>query len=104
MHSWYFIELAGWLSIQSVTSASVRFKVHNMVPHALPEQAMLAMDDTGALLRFVQRPNRASLPEGEAALKAAGRYSELVALYQARGRHQQALELLRTLALVCHTA
>ena len=59
------------------------------------------MADTGALLRFVQRPNRASLPDGEAALSAAGRYSELVALYQARGRHQQALELLRTLALVC---
>ena len=63
-------------------------------------QAMLAMDDTGALLRFVQRPNRVSLREGEAALKAAGRYSELVALYQERGQHSAALDLLRTLSLV----
>jgi hypothetical protein len=30
-----------------------------MRTHA-PDQAMLAMDDTGALLRFVQRPNRKS--------------------------------------------
>ena len=61
---------------------------------------MLAISDTGALLRFVQRPNRASLAEGEGALRAAGRYSELVALLQARGRHLAALDLLRMLALV----
>ena len=61
---------------------------------------MLAMDDTGALLRFVQRPNRVSLIEGEAALRAAGRYSELVALYQERGQYEAALDLLRTLSLV----
>ncbi len=59
------------------------------------------MDDTGALLRFVQRPNKVSLGEGEAALKAAGRYSELVALYQERGQYEAALDLLRTLSLVC---
>jgi hypothetical protein len=59
---------------------------------------MLAMDDTGALLRFVQRPNAASLAEGRAALQAAGRYSELVALYQRRGQHQAALGLLRALS------
>ena len=59
------------------------------------------MDDTGALLRFVQRPNRVSLREGEAALKAAGRYSELVALYQERGQYSAALDLLRTLSMVC---
>lgn len=63
-------------------------------------QAMLAMDDTGALLRFVQRPNRVALGEGEAALRAAGRYSELVALYQERGQFEAALNLLRTLSLV----
>ena len=63
-------------------------------------QAMLAMSDTGALLRFVQRPNAASLEEGRAALQAAGRYSELVALYQPRGQHQAALALLRTLSQV----
>lgn len=56
------------------------------------------MSDTGALLRFVQRPNAASLAEGRAALQAAGRYSELVALYQPRGQHQAALSLLRTLS------
>ena len=61
---------------------------------------MLAMDDTGALLRFVQRPNRVSLEEGEAALRAAGRYSELVALYQERGQYEAALDLLRMLSLV----
>ena len=65
-----------------------------------PAQAMLAMSDTGALLRFVQRPNRAAIGESEGALRAAGRYSELVALLQARGRHQAALDLLRALALV----
>ena len=58
------------------------------------------MDDTGALLRFVQRPNRVSLGEGEAALRAAGRYSELVALYQERGQFEAALDLLRALSLV----
>ena len=63
-------------------------------------QAMLEMDDTGALLRFVQRPNQVSLAEGEAALRAVGRYSELVALYQNRGRYEAALDLLRSLALV----
>ncbi len=65
---------------------------------ARARQAMLAMDDTGALLRFVQRPNAASLAEGRAALQAAGRYSELVALYQRRGPHQAALGLLRALS------
>ena len=63
-------------------------------------QAMLAMEDTGALLRFVQRPNRVALSEGEAALRAAGRYSELVALYQERSQFEAALDLLRTLSLV----
>ena len=63
-------------------------------------QAMLAMEDTGALLRFVQRPNRVALCEGKAALRAAGRYSELVALYQERGQFEAALDLLRTLSLV----
>ena len=58
------------------------------------------MEDTGALLRFVQRPNRVALSEGEAALRAAGRYSELVALYQERGQFEAALGLLRTLSLV----
>ncbi|BDA43540.1 Vam6/Vps39-like protein [Coccomyxa sp. Obi] len=62
-------------------------------------KAMLEMDDTGALLRFVQRPNQVSLAEGEAALRAVGRYSELVALYQSRGRYEAALDLLRSLAL-----
>lgn len=62
-------------------------------------QAMLAMDDTGALLRFVQRPNDVDLREGEAALRARGRYSELVALYQQRGQHEAALDLLHTLTL-----
>lgn len=32
--------------------------------------------------RFVQRPNWVDLEAGEAALRSAGRYSELVALYQ----------------------
>lgn len=58
---------------------------------------MLAMDDTGALLRFVQRSNDIDLREGEAALRARGRYSELVALYQHRGQHEAALDLLHTL-------
>ena len=32
--------------------------------------------------RFIQRPNCVEVEEGEAALRGAGRYSELVALYQ----------------------
>ena len=62
-------------------------------------QAMLAMEDTGALLRFVQRSNDVDLREGEAALRDRGRYSELVALYQQRGQHEAALNLLHTLTL-----
>ncbi|KAL0024599.1 hypothetical protein WJX77_001647 [Trebouxia sp. C0004] len=62
-------------------------------------KVMLAMDDTGALLRFVQRPNDVDLREGEVALRARGRYSELVALYQQRGQHEAALDLLHTLTL-----
>ncbi|KAL4858204.1 Vacuolar sorting protein 39 [Chlorella vulgaris] len=60
--------------------------------------ALLAMPDGGALLRFVQRPNCVDLEAGEAALKASGRYSELVALYQTKGRHAAALDLLRALS------
>lgn len=37
-----------------------------------------------AACRFVQRPNWVDLGAGEAALRSAGRYSELVALYQVR--------------------
>ncbi len=48
---------------------------------------MLALSDTGHLLRFVQRENAVDLREGRAALAAAGRYSELVALFRARGCH-----------------
>lgn len=56
------------------------------------------MKDTGALLRFLQRPSLADLAEGEAALKRCGRYSELVALYQQRGQHEAALHLLHQLS------
>ena len=56
---------------------------------------MLATSDTGALLRFVQRPNSVDLAEGESALQAQGRYSELVALLQAKGHHSSALDLLK---------
>lgn len=45
-------------------------------------RALLALPDSGALLHFIQRPNHVDLEEGRAALRAAGRYSELVALYQ----------------------
>ena len=61
-------------------------------------QAMLEMADTGALLRFVQRPNAAALGEGGRALASAGRYAELVALYQRRECHAAALDLLHALS------
>ena len=61
-------------------------------------QAMLEMADTGALLRFVQRPNAAALDEGGRALASAGRYAELVALYQRRECHAAALDLLHALS------
>jgi hypothetical protein len=60
--------------------------------------ALLAAPDSGALLRFVQRPNWVDLEAGEAALRSAGRYSELVALYQSKGRHSAALNLLHNLS------
>ncbi|KAL4436979.1 hypothetical protein ABPG75_004118 [Micractinium tetrahymenae] len=60
--------------------------------------ALLALPDSGALLRFVQRPNCVDLEAGEAALRSLGRYSELVALYQTKGRHAAALELLHALS------
>ena len=56
---------------------------------------MLATSDTGALLRFVQRPNSVDLAAGEESLQARGRYSELVALLQAKGRHSAALDILK---------
>ena len=61
-------------------------------------QAMLAMSDTGALLRFVQRPNSIELATGQEALQARGRYSELVALLAARDQGEAALDLLRQLS------
>lgn len=102
-------------------------------------QAMLALSDTGHLLRFVQRDNHVDpqvgphpraihappasnsicfawfrpscwarrlsftaedvrLQAGWAALAAAGRYSELVALLRARGQHDAALELIQSLS------
>ncbi|RMZ54929.1 hypothetical protein APUTEX25_000446 [Auxenochlorella protothecoides] len=62
-------------------------------------RALLALPDSGALLHFIQRPNHVDLEEGRAALRAAGRYSELVALYQGRGRHSSALALLESLSV-----
>lgn len=53
---------------------------------------------SGSLLRFVQRPNCVEMGAGEAALRAQGRYSELVSLYQSKGRHSAALSLLQTLS------
>ena len=51
------------------------------------------------LFCFVQRSNDVDPREGEAALRARGRYSELVALYQQRGQHEAALDLLHTLTM-----
>ena len=62
-------------------------------------QAMLVLSDTGALLRFVQRPNAVDLDEGSMALRTAGRYSELIALLQNRSLHDSAMELLQTMSL-----
>ncbi len=59
---------------------------------------MLLMDDTGSLLRFVQRPNLVDLAEGCHILRSAGRYSELVALLQQHAQYDQALDLLRNLS------
>lgn len=59
---------------------------------------MLAVHDTGQLLRFVQRDNVVDLVEGRASLQEVGRYSELVALLQARGHHEAALDVLKTLS------
>ena len=56
------------------------------------------MDDTGSLLRFVQRPNSIDLSEGVHILRSAGRYSELVALLQQHAQYDQALDLLRNLS------
>ena len=61
-------------------------------------KAMLVGPDTGAALRFVSRPNRVRPADGEAALRAAGRYSELVALFQSVGRHEAALDVLQALS------
>lgn len=60
--------------------------------------ALLLLPDSGALLRLLQRPHRADLGHGAAALASAGRYAELAALYHSRGRHAEGLQLLRTLS------
>lgn len=60
---------------------------------------MLALPDTGALLRFCATPTvAADLQEAKTSLEATGRYSELVALLQQRGRHAEALQLLQLLS------
>ena len=46
--------------------------------------ALLRQPDGGALLRLLSRPNDVDVRVSEAALRAAGRYSELVALFQVR--------------------
>ena len=56
-------------------------------------QAMLAVHDTGQLLRFVQRRNVVDLTEGRAVLREAGRYSEMVALLQARAALRALVDL-----------
>lgn len=60
-------------------------------------RAFLLMPDNGALLQFVQRPNHADLDSAAAALAAAGRYVELVALYKMHGKHVAALDTLEKL-------
>ena len=86
-----------WLPCSKRHNESVSLPRHlNQISNA--GQAMLAMSDTGALLRFVQRPHAVDLEEGSAALRAAGRYSELVALLQGRGLHEPALGLLQTMS------
>ncbi len=56
-------------------------------------QAMLAVHDTGQLLRFIQRRNVVDLTEGRAVLREAGRYSEMVALLQARAARRALVAL-----------
>lgn len=60
--------------------------------------AMLVGPDTGAALRFASSPNAASARHGEAALRAVGRFAELVALLRAAGRHEDGLDLLKALS------
>ena len=59
---------------------------------------MLATSDSGALLRFVQGSHHVDLKEGETALKATGRYAELVALYRSRDQHAAALNTLKAVS------
>lgn len=65
-------------------------------------KAMLALPDTGQLLRFVKGDNSLDLSVGRSSLEAAGRYSELVALLRGRGCHDEALHLLRQLSQSPH--
>ncbi|GIL49841.1 hypothetical protein Vafri_6156 [Volvox africanus] len=59
---------------------------------------MVAMPDSGSLLRFVQMHNYVDLQEGEQALEESGMYAELAALYKFNGCHEKGLELLRKLS------
>jgi hypothetical protein len=52
--------------------------------------ALLLLPDSGALLKFFERPNCVDFAAGEAALQRAGRYAELVALYRVSGRQVSA--------------
>jgi hypothetical protein len=54
--------------------------------------------DPGALTAFLEAPQWCDIGEATAALRADGRYSELVQLYRARALHASALELLHVLA------
>ncbi|GIL77647.1 hypothetical protein Vretifemale_7143 [Volvox reticuliferus] len=59
---------------------------------------MVAMPDSGSLLRFLQMHNYVDLQEGEKALEESGMYAELAALYKFNGCHEKGLELLRKLS------
>jgi hypothetical protein len=61
-------------------------------------RALLLLPDSGALLRFVQRPNSVDWVASEAALKEAGRYAELTCLYQQNSKHDLALDLIKALS------
>ena len=54
------------------TRHGVHWDVTEYLTSCLRLQVMLAIDDTGALLRFVQRPNNVDLAEGERAYRRRG--------------------------------
>jgi len=107
----YLLSLRGRLGgggcAAAASSSTAAAALAALVDTAIVRAHLGSGEDDGSLLRFLGAPARGgrqahhAVPSGgsgEAALRAAGRYAEVVALLQSTGRHEAALDVLKALA------